>query len=122
MSMAAGGEMVRAGRTRPLAAGGDVRLPSLPNVPLLKELGFSNNFSFSGFAGLLAPVRTPPPILDRLAEVFAVAARKPETLRKLRALDTIPAYLDPTEFKAQIERGLRDWTEIAERLNLAVEG
>jgi len=122
MSMATGGEMVRAGRTRPLAASGETRILSLPEVPLLKELGFSNRFAFSGFAGLFAPARTPQPILDRLAEVFALAAGKPETRRRLQALDAAPAFLGPAAFKAQVAQSLREWTEIAERLNLTIEG
>lgn len=121
-SMAAAGEMMRAGRIRPLATAGDRRIPSLGEVPLLKELGFSDRFSFSGFSGLLAPVRTPQPVLDRLAEVFRVAAQKPETHRRLLAVETLPAYQGPAEFRAQIERNLREWTEIAARLNLSADG
>jgi tripartite-type tricarboxylate transporter receptor subunit TctC len=120
-SMAAAGEMMRAGRVRPLATAGDRRIPALGEVPLLKELGFSTRFSFSGFSGLLAPARTPQPVLDRLAEVFRVAAANPETHRRLLAVDTVPSYQDPASFKAQIARNLREWTEITERLHLTIE-
>ncbi|WP_187830461.1 Bug family tripartite tricarboxylate transporter substrate binding protein [Siccirubricoccus phaeus] len=121
-SMAAAGEMMKAGRVRPLATAGDRRIPALGEVPLLKELGFSERFSFNGFSGLLAPARTPQPILDRLDTAFRVAAGKPETHRRLLAVDTVPSYQDPATFRAQIERNLREWTEIAERLNLTIEG
>ncbi len=121
-SMAAAGEMVKAGRLRPLATAGERRIPALGNTPLLKDLGFSQRFSFSGFSGLLAPARTPQPILDKLVEVFRIGAHKPETHRRLLAVDTVPSYQDPATFKAQIERNLREWTEIATRLNLTVEG
>ncbi|MBL6080350.1 tripartite tricarboxylate transporter substrate binding protein [Belnapia sp. T18] len=121
-SMAAAGEMMKAGRIRALAASGDRRVPSMPDVPNLKELGFSSRFSFSGFSGLLAPARTPQPVLDRLVEAFRLAAMKPETHQRLLAIDTIPSYQDPATFRAQIARNLREWTEIAERLNLSIEG
>ena len=121
-SMAAAGEMMKARRVRPLASAGDRRIPSLGDVPLLKELGFSDRFGFEGFSGLLAPARTPPPILDRLAEVFRVAAQKPETIRRLQAVETTPAYQDPATFRAHIARALREWTEMTERLNLSAEG
>jgi tripartite-type tricarboxylate transporter receptor subunit TctC len=121
-SLAAAGEMVKAGRLRPLATAGDRRIPALGNTPLLKDLGFSPRFSFSGFSGLLAPARTPQPIIDKLVEVFRIGAAKPETHRRLLAIDTIPNYQDPATFKAQIARNLREWTEIAERLNLSIEG
>jgi tripartite-type tricarboxylate transporter receptor subunit TctC len=109
-SLAAAGEMVKAGRVRPLATAGDRRIAALGDTPLLKELGFSSRFSFGGFSGLLAPARTPQPILDKLAEVFRIGAAKPETHRRLLAVDTTPSYQD-----------LREWTEITDQLNLRVE-
>ncbi len=120
-SMAAAGEMMKSGRLRPLAATGDRRVPSLPNVPTLKELGFSDRFSFSGFSGLMAPARTPQPIIDRLVAAFREGAARPETHRRLLSIDTIPSYQDPATFKAQVERNLREWTEITNRLNLTVD-
>ena len=121
-SMAVAGEMLKAGRVRALGSSGTARVPSMPQVPTLKELGFSERFSFSGFSGLLAPARTPPAVLDRLVGAFRVAAAKPETHQRLLAIDTIPSYQDPATFKAQIARNLREWTEIATRLNLTIEG
>ena len=121
-SMATRGGRVKAGRARALAPAGDRRVPALPDTPLLKDLGFSERFSFSGFSGLLAPAGTPQPILDRLAGAFRIAAAKPETHSRLLALDTVPSYQDPPTFRTQIERNLREWTEIANRLNLTVEG
>jgi tripartite-type tricarboxylate transporter receptor subunit TctC len=61
-------------------------------------------------------------VVDRLVEAFRVVANKPETHGKLLAIDTFPSYQDPVAFRAQIQRNLREWTEIAERLNLSVEG
>jgi tripartite-type tricarboxylate transporter receptor subunit TctC len=121
-SMAAAGEQIHSGRLRSLGATGERRIPSLPNIPTLRELGFSDRFSFSGFSGLLAPARTPAPVLARLAEAFRIAAAKPETTRKLLAIDTIPSFLGPEEFGDAIQRMLRDWTAIADRLNLYSEG
>ncbi|MDN3567764.1 tripartite tricarboxylate transporter substrate binding protein [Paeniroseomonas aquatica] len=121
-SMAAAGEMMRAGRVRALASSGVARVPSMPQVPTLKEAGFSDRFAFSGFSGLLAPARTPPAVLERLVSAFRVAAAKPETHQRLLAIDTIPSYQDPAAFKAQIEKNLREWTEIAARLNLSIDG
>jgi tripartite-type tricarboxylate transporter receptor subunit TctC len=121
LSMATAGEMIKVGRIRPLATAGDRRIPALPDTPLLKDLGFSERFSFSGFSGLLAPVRTPQPILDKLAEAFRIAAAKPEAHQRLLAIDTVPSYQDPATFRAQIERNLKEWTEIVTQLNLTVD-
>ena len=120
-SMAAAGELMRAGRLRPLASSGETRVPSMSQVPTLIELGYSRRFTFSGFSGLMAPARVPQPILDRLAEAFRIAANKPETHRRLLAIDTIPSYQDPATFRAQIERSLVEWTAITNELNLTLD-
>ena len=120
-SMAAAGEMMRAGRVRPLGSSGESRVPSMQQVPTMVELGFSRRFTFSGFSGLLAPARTPQPVLDRLVDAFRVAAAKPETHRRLLAIDTIPSYQDPATFRAQIRRNLQEWTEITNALNLTLD-
>lgn len=120
-SMAAAGEMVRARRVRPLAASGAQRSPSLPEVPTLVELGYSRRFVFDGFSGLMAPARTPRPILERLAASFRQAAEAPATLERLQRIDTVPAFLGPEDFGSFVATKLREWTEIAQELNLRVE-
>jgi hypothetical protein len=51
----------------------------------MKVLGFSPRFSFSGFSGRFTPLRSPPHIIERLTEVFRLAANKPETQQITRA-------------------------------------
>jgi tripartite-type tricarboxylate transporter receptor subunit TctC len=120
-SMAASGGAIRARRIRPLGLSGTRPLPSLPEVPLLRQVGFSNRFEFSGFIGLLAPVRTPQPILDRTVATFRKVVESEAVQRRLREIDTIPAYLGPAEFREDIARALRDWTALATELNLQVQ-
>ena len=120
--MTAAGEMIRAGRIRALASGGRERVPSLADrVPTLLELGYSERFAFTGFVGMLAPARVPPPILDRLDAAFRSVATRPEMIQRLRAIDTIPGYEDPATFRATIARLLRQWTDLAAALNLTTE-
>ena len=121
-SMAASGGAIRSGRIRPIGLSGTRPLPSLPQVPLMEAAGFSNRFAFAGFIGLLAPVRTPRPILDRSAGLFRKIMDSPDTRRRLLEIDTIPAYLGPAEFREDIARCLREWEAIATELNLSVQG
>lgn len=121
-SMAASGGAIRSGRIRPIGLSGTRPLPSLPQVPLMEAAGFSNRFAFAGFIGLLAPVRTPQPILDRAAGLFRKIMDSPDTRRRLLEIDTIPAYLGPAEFREDIARCLREWEAIATELNLSVQG
>jgi tripartite-type tricarboxylate transporter receptor subunit TctC len=50
------------------------RVPALPDTPTMAELG-TKDLTFIGWFGLLAPVGTPPDILDKLnAEAKSQAA------------------------------------------------
>lgn len=55
-------EQLRAGRVRAIAALGDERLPSLPNVPTLKEQGI-NIPSLVQSRGVIAPPGVPPEVV-----------------------------------------------------------
>ena len=115
--------MMRAGGMRALAAGGPDRLPSLADrVPTLLELGCSRRCDFSDFNGLMAPARAPQPVLDRLVPVFRKVVESSETIRRLRAIDTIPGYEDPATFRASVARALQQWREMAEALDLYATG
>lgn len=114
------GEVVRAGRLRPLVTAGTDRVPSLADrVPTFAELGgYSDRFNFRGFTGLMAPARVPAPIQARMAEVFRRATTTPEMHARLRAMDTTPGYEDPATFAQTILRTQRDWARLTEELDL----
>ncbi len=73
---------------------------------------------FSGFIGLLAPARLPPPIPDRTAALFRRIVADPRTQRCLLEIGTIPAWPGPTGFREDIRRALHGWEGIATELKL----
>jgi tripartite-type tricarboxylate transporter receptor subunit TctC len=121
-SMTAAGDYIHSGRLRALACLGRRRIPSLPAVPTFLDLGYPEAFALAGFIGVLAPARVPQPALDRCAEVFRDAMARPELQRRLVELDVIPGYLGPAEFREHIARVLREWSALAESMNLTVDG
>lgn len=121
-STGAAGELMRAGRLRILASTGTARLPSLPAVRTMREIGFSDRFAFVGFSGLLGPRGLPAPVAERLTTAFARVAQDPEVQRRLMAMDTFPGYLGPEEFRRFIADALERWRGISDRLGLQADG
>lgn len=59
--------LVRGNKLKALAVIGAKRLKSAPNIPTVKELGI--DAEYYGWVGLLAPLKTSKPIVDKLREV-----------------------------------------------------
>jgi tripartite-type tricarboxylate transporter receptor subunit TctC len=60
--------LVRGNKLKALAVIGAKRLKAAPDVPTTKELGI--DAEYYGWVGLLAPVKTPKPIIDKLRETL----------------------------------------------------
>jgi tripartite-type tricarboxylate transporter receptor subunit TctC len=67
---------IRAGTMTELVMMNNIHSPNFPNVPLLKDTGYSGPPS-RGWYGLFAPVGTPQPIVDRIAKEVATIVADP---------------------------------------------
>jgi tripartite-type tricarboxylate transporter receptor subunit TctC len=106
--------LITAGNLVALAVTGSERLPWLPNVPSLAEVGLPKVFD-NFWVGLFAPAQTPRSIIKRLNEEAVRALRMPAVVDRLAKLGTVPMPTSPEEFDA-IFRG-----QIAENAKLIKE-
>lgn len=82
--------MVTGGRVRILAVATLQRVPVLPNIPTLGELGYKN-FDHSAFVGLFAPHGTPEPVIAKLNEALNESIAVPDFAKKLQPFGmTVP--------------------------------
>jgi len=117
------GELIRAGRVRPLVTAGPSRVPSLADrVPTLAELGYLRGFDYRGFAGLFAPAGLPAARLETLDGAFRDLVGAATLQTALRTLDTVPGHEGPAAFAVSVALAARRWAELAQRLNLYQEG
>jgi tripartite-type tricarboxylate transporter receptor subunit TctC len=113
---------ILAGRVKALAvASADKRLPGLPNVPTMEELGFKT-FDVRNWDGFIAKAGTPKAVVDRFtAELNAVLA-DPDTQEKLRATGSDPvARTDQSQFNALIKADQARLTALVRQANIKMD-
>jgi len=106
-----------AGRLRGLAIIADGRWPQMPDIPTLKECGYSKQGGESWY-GIMAPAGMPKPVVDRMAQVIGEALKAPDTLDKLDKAGAKPTYLDAAAMRAQIDSESRYFADIIKRGNV----
>jgi tripartite-type tricarboxylate transporter receptor subunit TctC len=87
---------VDAGQLKFLAVATETRLPEVPNVPTLKELGI--NVTYAVNRGLLALKGTPPEAKAKLDAACAAAAKEPEFAEAMKKQGTLVHYLAPRQY------------------------
>lgn len=89
---------LQAGKIVGLAVDAAKRLPLIPNVPTLNELGYKINITRAYF-GIVAPAGTPKPILERLRNEMAAVINDPGFRAKhLTSRGHEPVANTPDEF------------------------
>ena len=100
---------IRAGELRPLAVTSAGRSEFLPEVPSLRELGFSD-YELTTWMGFAAPSRTPAPVIARMAAETARALDDPALWARLRQQGFEPMpRMDPASFAAFLETEFAKW-------------
>ncbi|MFM7341643.1 MAG: tripartite tricarboxylate transporter substrate binding protein [Betaproteobacteria bacterium] len=93
---------IRENRLRAIAVSTAKRSAALPNVPTVAEAGLPG-FVFDFWIGMLAPAKTPKPILARLnAEVARILAL-PDVKERMATLGAEPMPMSPDQFDAYIK-------------------
>jgi tripartite-type tricarboxylate transporter receptor subunit TctC len=102
---------VQAGKARGLAVTGSQRAEAVPDVPTVAEAGVPG-YAATNWYGLLAPPKTPKPVIDRINREMTAALKAPEVSDglKARGIDATPS--SPAEFAAFIRAEDRKWTPI----------
>jgi len=104
---------IQAGKVRALAVTTLRRSSFLPDLPTLDESGLEG-FDMTTWWGLMAPAKTPQPIVDRLA-IEAMKAVD-ELQDRWRAMGSErPSVRTPAEFTAFVERERKLYAELVKR-------
>ena len=94
--------LVRGKKLRVLAAQGNRRLKSLPEVPTVKELGIDAEYNF--WLGVAAPKKTPGPIVQKLREVLKKVAEDESFIKMIENQGDEVRYMGSDELVKYAER------------------
>jgi tripartite-type tricarboxylate transporter receptor subunit TctC len=120
LDTAAGLPQIRSGKVKALAVMSKKRIPSLPDVPTLDELGVKD-FEVTAWQGLFVPKGTPAEIVTRLTAEMTKAITTPEVKTKLEdfGLDVVPT--DGPALGAFIQKETIFWHALIKERKLSAE-
>ncbi len=104
---------IQSGKLKPLAYTGAKRAAFLPSVPTMAEAGLpSMTLDAMSWYGMLAPAKTPPAIVNRLAAEVQAALKTPLVRDRLASLQLEPLGNTPEESRRFLDEQLRRFAEL----------
>ncbi len=108
---------IKTGKLRAFAVGTAKRLPALPDVPTVAEMGFKD-FETSQWYGILVPAGTPREIVKRLQEESLKALKSNSVSERFASDSAVGGGGPPEEFAAFIGQQQKTWKEIVARAGI----
>jgi tripartite-type tricarboxylate transporter receptor subunit TctC len=120
LDTAAGLPQIKSGKVKALAVMSPKRIPSLPDVPTLDEVGVKG-FDVTAWQGLFVPKGTPPEIVARLTAEMNKAIMSPDVKPKLEdfGLEVVPT--DGPALAAFIKKETAFWHALIKERKLSAE-
>ena len=101
---------VKAGRLKAIGVTSPQRSTALPNVPAVAES--TRGFSAMSWWGIVAPARTPPEVVSKIAAEIARALDTASMKEQLDRQGVEPRSMKPAEFQAFMEAELVRWGKV----------
>jgi tripartite-type tricarboxylate transporter receptor subunit TctC len=104
-------ENIKSGQVRALGVSGTKRSAVLPDVPTIAEAGVPG-YESTIWLGLMAPIGTPKPIVDKLNTEIAAIMRRPDVVQSWAAQGAEPTFMTPEEFQAFLRQDIEKWAKV----------
>jgi len=111
---------IRAGKLRALGVTGSARLAALPEVPTLDEAGLPG-YEASLWIGILAPARTPAPVVARLNREIAAVLASADVREAFLSQGLEPTPSSPQSFAAYIRDEIARWRKAVQAAGIRPE-
>lgn len=113
-------QYVKSGKLHAVAVSSAQRVKSLPDVPTFIESGVPD-FEVNSWVGILAPARTPKPVLDRLNAELNATLNDPELRDKLAAIGITATPGTGDQFVEQMKRDLARYGPVVKAAGIKAE-
>jgi tripartite-type tricarboxylate transporter receptor subunit TctC len=113
-------QFVKSGKLKGLGVSSAKRSPSRPEVATFIENGLAG-FVVDSWVGILAPAKTPRPVLERLQKEIAALLKEPEMRERYATLGIEPVGNTPEQYTEQIRADLARWEKVVKQANIRIE-
>jgi tripartite-type tricarboxylate transporter receptor subunit TctC len=92
----------------------------MPDLPTMAEAGVKG-YEVAGWYGVVAPARTPKPIITKLNQDIVRALRMPDVGDKMAADGSEPVGNTPEQFGAHIKAEVAKWRDLIQKAGIRAE-
>ena len=111
---------LKSGNLRGLVTAAKARVEPLPEVPTFAESGL-RPYEAEIFYGIMAPAKTPAPVLSQLIAAFSTALKAPDVKPKLAQQGLFPVGTCGPEFGDYLRRQVDEYSRVVREANIKAE-
>lgn len=112
------GEHVRSGAISGLAVMSDARIPTLPNVPTMKEAGFAQVNNLEPWQAIVAPKGTPGDVVEKLNAAIGAVTAQPGVRSQFASIDLTPMSGSPEQVARFFTEENNRWVPIVRAMDM----
>ena len=108
---------IKQGRVKAIGVTSATRDPALPDVPTYAESG-APGYAATSWTGILAPAKTPRPIIDRLNREIVAILKEQDIRDRYAAIGVVPGGNSPEAFADLIRSDTAKWGKVVREANV----
>lgn len=112
--------LIKAGKLKALSVATAQPSPELPGVPTTTQAGVANS-DYVFWVAMLAPAKTPKPVIEKLNAAVAKVLSEPDVKQKLGALGATPYVMKADAFQAVIQKEFAENKELVEKAGIKAQ-
>ncbi len=112
--------LVNSGRLKAIAVTGKQRAPSFPQLPTVDESGLKG-FDVEATYMILAPAKTPQPVIDKITAAVAAVTADPTTRKTIEGLYATPMSGGPAETRTYLRKEVAKWQDVVKKAGIKAE-